>query len=105
MKPDFKHYVCIVDLLGRAGGLDMVENLLQSFPGNDDISLWLCLLGACRAHGNVMLGKCAFDNAVKLQPEEAAPYVLMSKIYNDAGLKECSAMIDYLRQHACAYET
>ena len=83
MKPDLKHYVCMVDLLGRAGGLDMVENLLQSFPGKADISLWLCLLGACRAHGNVMLGKCAFDNAVKLQPEEAAPYVLMSNIYCD----------------------
>jgi pentatricopeptide repeat protein len=83
MKSDSKHHVGMVDLLGRAGGWDMVEDLLRGIPDMADISLWLCLLGACRAHGNVVLGKHAFDNAVRLRPMDPAPYVLMSNICCD----------------------
>lgn len=81
MRPGVKHYVSMIDLLGRSGNLSMAEKILDRIPARCNLSIWLCLLGACRAHSNVKLGKVAFDHAVSLQPKEAAPYVLMSNIY------------------------
>jgi pentatricopeptide repeat protein len=85
--PDMKHYGSILNLLGRAGDFTRVESVLERMPMEADITLWLCLLGAC-THGNLELAERAFENAVTLQPTHASPYVLMSNIYADAGMTE-----------------
>lgn len=51
-----------------------------------DLTLWLCLLGACQMHSNVKLAKQAFDCAVHLEPKEVPAYILMSNIYANNGL-------------------
>jgi pentatricopeptide repeat protein len=79
--PELKHYVIAVDVLGRAGDFGKVEKLLSEMPLQPDLALWLCLLGACRIHGNVELGEHAYDRALRVQPDEAALYVSMSNIY------------------------
>jgi hypothetical protein len=81
----------MVDLLGRAGNFKVLESMLAKMPVRADLTFWLCLLSVCRIHGNVELGKKAFDQAVSLQPEHPATYVFMSNIYADAGLQECAA--------------
>eukprot|EP00250_Pteridium_aquilinum_P032610 c46229_g1_i1 orf=53-349(-) len=80
--PKLKHFTCMVDLLGRAGNFRTLVDLLMRIPVQPDLNLWLCLLGACRIHGNVELAKMAFENAVDLQPTGTAAYVLMSNIYS-----------------------
>ena len=63
--------------------------------------MWLCLLGACSAHGNVELAKQAFDNAVKLQPKQpkqTTAYIVMSNIFIDAGLNDNAVDVGNLRQ-------
>jgi pentatricopeptide repeat protein len=87
ISPDLKHYSTVIDLLGRAGGLTMLEDLLARMPVEADLSIWLPLLGACRLHGNADLGKQAFANAVDLKPTRASAYVIMSNIYADLELK------------------
>ena len=64
-----------------------IESMLEQMPMQADITLWLCLLGAC-THGNLELAIRAFENAVSLQPTHATPYVIMSNIYADAGMQE-----------------
>eukprot|EP00250_Pteridium_aquilinum_P000221 c10244_g1_i1 orf=80-2863(+) len=100
--PDLKHYGIILDLLGRAGDFSRIVKMLGSMPLQADLAIWMCLLGACRTHGNVELAKMAFDHAVNLQPKEGAAYVLMSNIYAEAGMQECVADIEHSRQRACA---
>lgn len=97
LTPDLKHYSTLLDLLGRAGDFARVENLLQRMPSQADLATWLCLIGACRIHGNVELAKQAFDFAVNLQPNEAAPYILMSRIYIEAGMQYLADEVDKLR--------
>ncbi|MCO5596879.1 hypothetical protein L7F22_050949 [Adiantum nelumboides] len=79
-----KHYVIMVDLLGRAGDFGKVESVLSRMPVQPDLAFWLSLLSACRVHGHVELGKQAYDSALQLQPNDAAVYVGMSNIYADA---------------------
>ena len=87
----------MLDLLGRAGNFTLIETLIDSLPMQADIAFWLCLLGACRQHGNVKLGK-----RVHLQPKQAAAYILMSNIYAEAGLQDYATEVEISRQKAGA---
>ncbi|KAJ7563082.1 hypothetical protein O6H91_03G096300 [Diphasiastrum complanatum] len=86
--PTVDHYACMVDLLGRAGCLADAEDLINKMPMQPDAVVWMTLLGAARNCGHVEIGRRAFDSAVKLQPENASAYVLLSNIYAAAGKRD-----------------
>lgn len=86
--PDQRHFSSITDLLGRAGDLDTLDSILKKLPMHVDVSIWLSLLGACCVHGNVELGKQAFNHALHLKSEEANAFVMMSNLFSDFGLDE-----------------
>lgn len=102
--PRMEHYVTIMDLLGRAGNFSQLEALLSSMPVQPDLNVWSSLLAACRTHGQVDLGRKAFDCVVRLQPAHTAAYFLMWNIYADAGLWECAREVNGLRRKAGAWE-
>ncbi|KAL5218959.1 hypothetical protein ABZP36_019643 [Zizania latifolia] len=83
--PIATHYACMVDMLGRAGQLDDAFEFIQNMPIKPDSAIWGALLGACRIHGNVEMGKVASQNLVELDPENVGYYVLMSNMYAKAG--------------------
>ncbi|KAJ7564266.1 hypothetical protein O6H91_02G010200 [Diphasiastrum complanatum] len=91
--PTREHYACMVDLLGRAGCLDDAELFINKMPIQPDNVVWMTLLGAARNHGHAEIGRRAFDCVVKLEPKNAAPYVLLSNIYAAAGRKDELAKI------------
>ncbi|KAJ7517806.1 hypothetical protein O6H91_21G040700 [Diphasiastrum complanatum] len=91
--PTREHYACMVDLLGRAGCLSDAELFIHKMPIQPDSVVWMTLLGAARNHGHVEIGKRAFDHVIKLEPKDAAPYVLLSNIYAAAGRKDELAKI------------
>ena len=80
-----EHYACVVDLLGRAGRLEEAWELIRSMPVAPDGGVWGALLGACKIHKNVELGRLAFDHLVELEPTNVGYYVLLSGMYLDAG--------------------
>ncbi|OMP02158.1 hypothetical protein CCACVL1_02907 [Corchorus capsularis] len=79
--PEREHYGCIIDLLGRAGKLDEAVKLIQEMKGEPDATTWRTLLGACRVHRNVDLAIYAAEQVLKLDPEDAGTYVLLSNIF------------------------
>ncbi|KAK3147029.1 hypothetical protein QOZ80_3BG0277110 [Eleusine coracana subsp. coracana] len=83
--PIAKHYACMVDMLGRAGQLDEAFKFIQGMPIKPDSAVWGALLGACRIHGNVEMGKVASQNPFELDPENVGYYVLMSNMYAKVG--------------------
>lgn len=85
IKPSLKHYGCVVDLLGRAGHLGKAYNFIKNMPVQPDASIWGALLGACRIHGNVELGKFASESLFELEKENVGYYVLLSNIYANFG--------------------
>lgn len=85
IKPVLKHYGCMVDLLARAGGLETAYQFIKNMPLQPDASVWGALLGACRVHGNVELGKLASDNLFEVDPENVGYYVVLSNIYANYG--------------------
>eukprot|EP01018_Ginkgo_biloba_P013233 Gb_05439 [translate_table: standard] len=83
--PTMEHYVCMVDLLGRAGRLVEAQDFINKMPIKPDVTVWSCLLGACRMHSNVELGEHVAEKLFQLDPKNAAPYVLLSNIYAAVG--------------------
>ncbi|KAJ7560412.1 hypothetical protein O6H91_04G128400 [Diphasiastrum complanatum] len=88
VRPTMDHYACMVDLLGRAGLLADAEDFISNMPIQPNALVWMTLLGAARNHGHVEIGRHAFDSAVKLEPENASAYVLLSSIYAAAGQRD-----------------
>jgi pentatricopeptide repeat protein len=84
--PTSTHYGCMVDLLGRAGRLREAEECIKKMPNEANPSIWAALLGACRVYCNVKLAESAAAHWLKLEPKNAAVYVLLSHVYAAAGM-------------------
>lgn len=48
-------------------------------------AVWKALLGACRMHKNMELGVYAAEHAMKLDPHDSGPHMLLANIYASAG--------------------
>ncbi|XP_057816354.2 pentatricopeptide repeat-containing protein At3g12770 isoform X2 [Cryptomeria japonica] len=83
--PTVDHYVCMVDLLARAGYLDDTLTFIIKMPAKPVVVVWMCFLGACRTHMNMGLGVFTATLLFYLDPKNAATYVLLSNIYADVG--------------------
>ncbi|GFP98872.1 pentatricopeptide repeat-containing protein at1g53600 mitochondrial [Phtheirospermum japonicum] len=87
VEPSPDHYACMVDLLGRAGQLDEAIKLIKSMPVEPHSGVWGALLGASRTHMNLDLAKVSAQHFLELEPNNAAPYVVLSDIYGFVGKK------------------
>ncbi|XP_057833194.2 pentatricopeptide repeat-containing protein At2g13600-like [Cryptomeria japonica] len=83
--PTIDHYICLVDLLGRAGHLEESLNFVIKMPVKPDMVVWMCLLSACRSHKDVGLGGFVGKHLFDLDPQNAAPCVLLSNLYAELG--------------------
>ncbi|KAH9294704.1 hypothetical protein KI387_038292 [Taxus chinensis] len=83
--PREEHYSCMVDLLARAGQFVDAELFINKIPFEPGSLVWRTLLGACRLHVNVELGKSVAECLLNLEPQDTATYVLLSNIYASAG--------------------
>lgn len=79
--PSGEHYACLVSLLGRSGMLRDAYELIKSIPGKPHPGAWGALLGGCKLHGDIELGKIAANKLFEIEPENAGNYVSLSNIY------------------------
>ncbi|XP_057852299.1 pentatricopeptide repeat-containing protein At5g39350 [Cryptomeria japonica] len=84
--PTIDHYVCMVDLLARAGHLEDTLNFIIKMPVKPVTVVWMCFLAACRSHMNIGLGVFTATMLFDLDPQKAATYVLLSNIYAEVGM-------------------
>lgn len=85
IEPSYRHYACMVDLLGRSGRLKEAENFIRNMPIEPNALVWGTLLAACKVHGDAELGKLAAEKVIQLEPCEAGAYVSLSNIYANIG--------------------
>ncbi|XP_057832150.2 pentatricopeptide repeat-containing protein At3g12770-like [Cryptomeria japonica] len=83
--PTINHYVCMVDLLARAGYLEGALRFIIKLPVKPMVVVWMCFLSACRSHMNIGLGVFTATLLFDLDPTNTAAYVLLSNIYAKVG--------------------
>ncbi|XP_031105227.1 pentatricopeptide repeat-containing protein At3g12770 [Ipomoea triloba] len=81
IEPCHQHYACVVDLLGRAGYLEMANDFIMRMPIEPSISVWGALLSACKIHRHVTLGEYAAKRLFALDPLNRGHYVQLSNLY------------------------
>lgn len=89
--PVVDHFICMVDLLGRAGHLDMGELLINVIPVQRASFAWRCLLGACKIHGNMEKGENVATFCFEQDGSIDAPYVMLSNLYAAVGKEDAPA--------------
>ncbi|CAN1127499.1 Pentatricopeptide repeat-containing protein At5g40410, mitochondrial [Linum perenne] len=87
VEPRIDHYSCMVDLLGRAGLVYDAYKLIRTMPMKPNSGVWGALMGACRKHGNIDIGKEVFENLYALDPSDSRNYISLSNMYAAAGLR------------------
>ncbi|ONM57053.1 pentatricopeptide repeat-containing protein At2g22410, mitochondrial isoform X1 [Zea mays] len=80
VKHEVEHYACMVDLLGRRGHLEKAVCLIKEMPMKPDVVVWGALLGACRIHGNVKIGKQVIKQLLELEGISGGLFVLISNL-------------------------
>ncbi|CAA6660693.1 unnamed protein product [Spirodela intermedia] len=96
--PTEEHYACMVDLYSRAGRFAEAMEMVRKMPSPAGATVWRTLLGACRVHKNLALGRLAAERLLSLEPEHSAAYVLLSNIYAAAGRWEDRAAVRRLME-------
>ncbi|KAI5085063.1 hypothetical protein GOP47_0001232 [Adiantum capillus-veneris] len=96
--PTVEHLNCMVDLLGRAAHFDEARNLIETMSIPPDVTTWLSLLTACKSYKNVEFGRVCFNEAMRLDPNGAAAYVLLSDVYADANMWDDVRKLQVLQQ-------
>ncbi|KAL9671131.1 hypothetical protein QQ045_008697 [Rhodiola kirilowii] len=94
-EPGTDHYSCMVDMLGRAGSLEIALDLIKAMPAKLKVSpsLWSSLLSACRSHGNFKLIPKVVSQLLELDPSDSAGYLLASSIHAANGTWEDAARL------------
>ncbi|XP_024535877.1 pentatricopeptide repeat-containing protein At3g24000, mitochondrial [Selaginella moellendorffii] len=81
LHPAIQHYVCVIDLLGRAGWLENAHELINRMPYQPNSLAWSTLLGACGMYGDTDRGTHAAGQVTTIeQGQHGASYVLLSNI-------------------------
>ncbi|RZB99384.1 Pentatricopeptide repeat-containing protein [Glycine soja] len=97
--PRMTHYICMVDLLARAGNLEEAYSFIQNMPFQPDVRVWNALLAACRTHKNIEMGEQVSKKIQMLGPEGTGNFVLMSNIYSSVGRWDDAAQIRSIQRH------
>jgi pentatricopeptide repeat protein len=84
ISPTPDHFACMVDLLSRSGKLRDAYELIKSMHVEPNAGAWGALLGACKLQGDSELGETVANRLFKLEPLNAANFVLLSNIYASA---------------------
>lgn len=96
-----QHFVCLVDLLGRAGMVQDAYDVLINISCQTNIDVIGAFLGACKTRGNIELAKWAADRLLHLEPNEPVNYLLISNAYAATGAWSELAKVRSLMRNMC----
>ncbi|KAL0535487.1 hypothetical protein IC582_029818 [Cucumis melo] len=83
--PNMVHYTCLVDILSRAGHLELALNTIQEMPTQFQSQAWAPFLSACRTYCDVELGEVANRCLLSSNPRNPVNHVLMANLYTSMG--------------------
>lgn len=86
IEPESDHYVCLVDLLGKAGRLQEAVALIEKMPLKPGAIIYRTMLNACKMHGDLVLGEDIARRGLEFDPCNPDFYLLLGDMYENAGL-------------------
>ncbi|KAM7521802.1 hypothetical protein LguiA_011704 [Lonicera macranthoides] len=90
--PSEYHYTCLIDMLGRVGRLEEAWGLMEEIEDKDTDgacssgTIWAAMLGACRLHGNVEMGRMVARKMLENKKHVSKTYITLSNVYSESGM-------------------
>ncbi|GFY87214.1 pentatricopeptide repeat (PPR) superfamily protein [Actinidia rufa] len=85
IRPNNRHYTCLVDMLSQPGCLPEAEKLIASMPCQPDSNTWAALLSGFSMHTSEKVAERTAKKLWEMAEEKSGGYVLLSNIYALAG--------------------
>lgn len=82
IQPALEHYICMINLLGRAGKVKEAQEFVWRLPFKPDHAVWGALLGICGfGETNAEVAKYAAKRLLELDPLNPPGHVVLCNIY------------------------
>ena len=75
--PTEKHYVCMTELLARAGPVVEACELIDSINAESGLAIWVAFLAGCCKNGKLLIGELAAKKVPELNPDDLGTYTLV----------------------------
>ncbi|CAL9245279.1 unnamed protein product, partial [Arabidopsis halleri] len=85
LEPWPEHYVCLVDMLGRANCVVEAFEFVKMMKTEPTTEVWCALLAACRSHSEKEIGEIAAQRLLELEPKNPGNLVLVSNVFAEQG--------------------
>ncbi|XP_071701138.1 pentatricopeptide repeat-containing protein At4g31070, mitochondrial-like [Rutidosis leptorrhynchoides] len=79
------HYACYIDLLGKAGKIELAIDVLRTMPMKPSPKIMSSLVSACKIHGRLDYVESLLSWFIESEPGNAANHTLLSMIYAEFG--------------------
>ncbi|XP_058097388.1 pentatricopeptide repeat-containing protein At3g26540 [Magnolia sinica] len=77
--PRVEHYECMIELLGKHGIMDELEDFVRRMPFEPTVPMWTRVFDCCREHGNSRLGELASQRLSDLNPSNPVCFEILSE--------------------------
>ncbi|KAK6936185.1 Pentatricopeptide repeat [Dillenia turbinata] len=82
IEPSEEHYSSMVEVLGRAGMFEDIEDFINGVePTRLGALTWWALISSCRLHGNMKVAKYAVEKLLELNPSDSSADLLLKQIF------------------------
>ncbi|KAK1294704.1 putative pentatricopeptide repeat-containing protein [Acorus calamus] len=88
-----EHYVCMVDLFGRAGLVEEAKEFICENGIAEVGVVWKALLFACQARGDREMARWAYEQMVRIRADDDGAYVSFSNVLSSSGRWEEAAEV------------
>lgn len=91
IRPDIKHFCCMIDVFGRAGHLKEINDFIYENGIQHLKEVWNTYLSCCWLHKNVEVASWVSKKLLEIDPQQPEPYLLISNTYSANGIWEEAA--------------
>ncbi|KAK1270980.1 Pentatricopeptide repeat-containing protein [Acorus gramineus] len=88
-----EHYVCMVDLFGRAGRVEEAKEFICENGLAEVGVVWKALLFACQVRGDREMARWAYEQMVRIRADDDGAYVSFSNVLSSSGQWEEAAEV------------
>lgn len=83
--PAAEHYLCMVDMFGRAGMLEKAKEMALAAEKACGVKGWRAYIAACKERGEMERAVEAADRVLEVEPEGSGAWVMAANAYGWAG--------------------
>ncbi|TKY74193.1 Pentatricopeptide repeat-containing protein mitochondrial [Spatholobus suberectus] len=85
VKPGEEHYVCVVEILSKAGKLKEAIDIIETMPYRTSSEIWRSILSACAIYGDLQVIEGVAKKIMDRESQTSLPHLVLAQAYQMRG--------------------